>query len=138
MADPPPSPAAPARADGSRDMPGSPVASILVAVGLAYLGLGALLGVVWLGGGLATALLPTGWLFPAVLVASGTLMALRRRFDVVATLWGGLALAVFQLDVLVHVNALDLRFDDPAAFDATIIVAGLGLVTLLLRPWFRR
>ncbi len=115
----------------------SPLATLLVAVGLFYVGLGVIFGIVFVAGGVEASLFTTGWLFPAVLMVSGTLMALRRRFDIVVTLWGGLALAVFMLDVLVHVNALDLRFDDPAAFDATIIVAGFGLVALLFRPRFR-
>ena len=113
------------------------MASLLSAVGLFYLGLGVIIGIVVFAGGVQSSLFPTGWLFPAVLVASGALMALRRRFDIVATLWGGFAMAVFMLDVLVHVNALDLRFDDPAAFDATIIVIGFGLVGLIFRPQFR-
>ncbi len=72
-----------------------------------------------------------------MLLASGTLMTLRRRFDIVITLWAGLTLAVFMLGVLVYVNALSLGLDDAAAFDATLIVAGFGLVPLLLRPLFR-
>jgi hypothetical protein len=110
---------------------------LLVGAGLAYLGLGVLLAVVFTFGGLQSSLFPTGWLFPAVLIATGALMATRRRFDVVATLWGGLTLAVFMLGVLVYVNALDLGLDDAAAFDATLIVAGFGFVALLLRPGFR-
>ena len=84
-----------------------------------------------------SSLFPTGWLFPAVLLASGALMSLRRRFDLVATLWGGLTLAVFLLGVLVYVNALDRGLDDAAAFDATLIVAAFGLLALILRPAFR-
>lgn len=110
---------------------------VLVGAGLVYLGLGALLGVVFLLGGLQSSLFPTGWLFPAVLVVSGALMALRRRFDIVATLWAGLSLAVFLLGVLVYVNALDRGLDDAAAFDAAIIVAAFGFVALILRPAFR-
>lgn len=110
---------------------------LLVGAGLAYLGLGVLLAAVFIIGGLQSSLFPTGWLFPAVLIATGALMATRRRFDVVATLWGGLTLAVFMLGVLVYVNALDLGLDDAAAFDATLIVAGFGFVALLLRPGFR-
>lgn len=110
---------------------------VLVGAGLVYLGLGALLGVVFLLGGLQSSLFPTGWLFPAVLVVSGALMALRRRFDIVATLWAGLTLAVFLLGVLVYVNALDRGLDDAAAFDAAIIVAAFGFVALILRPAFR-
>ena len=115
----------------------SPMASLLSAVGLFYLGLGAIIGIVVLVGGVQSSLFPTGWLFPAVLLGTGTLMTLRRRFDIVATVWASLAIAVFMLDVLVHVNALDLRFDDPAAFDATIIVVAFGLVALIFRPQFR-
>ena len=110
---------------------------MLSGAGLVYLGLGALLAVVFVFGGIQSSLFPTGWLFPAVLLATGALMTVRRRFDIVATLWGGLALAVFLLGVLVYVSALDLGLDDPAAFDATLIVAGLGFVALLLRPAFR-
>lgn len=115
----------------------SPLEIALSAVGLAYLGLGVVLGIVFLFGGVQSSLFPTGWLFPAVLLISGGLMTARRRFDIVATLWGGLTLAVFMLDVLLHVSSLDLGFDDPAAFDATVIVAGFGLLALLLRPSFR-
>jgi hypothetical protein len=109
----------------------------LVAVGLVYLGLGLLLLVAFAVGGVQSSLFPTGWLFPAVLVISGALMAARRRFDIVITLWAGLTLAVFMLGVLVYVNALDRGLDDAAAFDAAIIVAGCGLLALVLRPGFR-
>jgi hypothetical protein len=115
----------------------SPLPALLVGTGLVYLGLGALLAVVFVLGGVQSSLFPTGWLFPAVLVVSGALMTVRRRFDVVATLWGGLTLVVFMLGVLVYVNALDRGLDDAAAFDATLIVAGFGFVALLLRPGFR-
>jgi hypothetical protein len=124
-------------ADTRPDPPPTPAGSLLSAVGLFYLGLGVIFGIVVLAGGVQSSLFPTGWLFPAILIATGGLMALRRRFDIVATLWAGLAMAVFLLDVLVHVSALDLRFDDPAAFDATIIVALFGLVALVFRPQFR-
>lgn len=117
--------------------PPSLLPALLVAAGLAYLGLGALLAVVFVFGGVQSSLFPTGWLFPAVLITSGAFMTARRRFDVVATLWGGLTLAVFMLGVLVYVDALDLGLDDAAAFDATLIVAGFGFVALLLRPGFR-
>lgn len=110
---------------------------VLVAVGLVYLSLGGLLLVVFTAGGIQSSLFPTGWLFPAILIASGALMTGRRRFDLVATLWGGLTLAVFMLGVLVYVNALDRGLDDAAAFDATLIVAGFGLLALILRPAFR-
>jgi hypothetical protein len=104
---------------------------------LVYLSLGAFLLFVYVVGDVRSSLFPTGWLFPAVLLVSGALMAKRRRFDIVATLWGGLTLAVFLLGVLVYVNGLDLGLDDLAAFDATVIVAALGLVALVLRPLFR-
>jgi hypothetical protein len=117
--------------------PSSTWAPVLVGAGLVYLGLGGLLMVVFVFGGLQSSLFPTGWLFPAVLLVSGGLMAGRRRFDIVATLWGALTLAVFLLGVLVYVNALDLGLDDAAAFDATLIVAGFAFVPLLLRPVFR-
>jgi hypothetical protein len=88
-------------------------------------------------GGIESSLFPTGWLFPAVLLVTGALMAARRRFDIVITLWGGLTLAVFLLGVLVYVNALDRGLDDAVAFDATLIVAAFGLWALVLRPTFR-
>ncbi len=115
----------------------SPWALVLVAAGLVYLGLGAVLSVVFVFGGIQSSLFPTGWLFPAILLASGALMTLRRRFDLAVTLWGGLTLAVFLLGVLVYVNALDRGLDDAAAFDATLIVAAFGLLVLVLRPAFR-
>ena len=59
------------------------------------------------------------------------------RFDIAITLWAGLTLATFALGVLLYTDALNLGLDDPAAFDASIIVAGLGLVVLVLRPAFR-
>jgi uncharacterized membrane protein len=111
--------------------------TLLVGAGLVYLGLGILLAVVFFFGGVQSSLFPTGWLFPAVLLSSGGLMSLRRRFDLVATLWGGLTLAVFLLGVLVYVNALDRGLDDAAVFDATLIVAAFGLLVLILRPAFR-
>ena len=117
--------------------PSSISATALVAAGFVYLALGALLGVVFFLGGLQSSLFPTGWLFPAVLLASGGLMATRRRFDLVAVLWGGLTLAVFMLGALLYVNALDRGLDDAAAFDAAIIVAGFGLLPVSLRPAFR-
>jgi len=109
----------------------------LLVTGLAYLGLGALLAVAFIFGGLQSSLFPTGWLFPAVLLATGALMAARRRFDLVAALWGGLTLVVFMLNVLVYMNALDRGLDDAAAFDAALIVAAFGLLALVLRPGFR-
>lgn len=111
--------------------------TVLVAAGLVYVVLGGLLGLALLFADVQSSLFPTGWLFPAVLLATGALMARRLRFDLVITLWGGLTLAVFMLGVLLYVNALDRGLDDAAAFDASIIVAALGLVPLLLRPWFR-
>lgn len=110
---------------------------LLRAVGLVYLALGALLGVAWLMGGIESSLFPTGWIFPAVLLASGALMVARRRFDIVVTLWAGLTLATFALAVLLYTDALNLGLDDPAAFDSAIIVAAFGLVALVARPAFR-
>lgn len=106
-------------------------------MGLLYLGFGAVLGITWLMGEVSASLFPTGWLLPAVLGISGLLMALRRRFDIVAVLWGGLTLAVFQLDLSIYLDAAALGVSDPAAFDATILTAGLGLVPLVLRGGFR-
>jgi hypothetical protein len=117
--------------------PSSIAATALVACGFVYLALGALLAVVFFVGGLQSSLFPTGWLFPAVLLASGGLMATRRRFDLVAVLWGGLTLSVFMLGALLYVNALDRGLDDAAAFDSAIIVAAFGLLPVLLRPAFR-
>jgi len=128
MAEPAPPPAS---------APPTLLPTLLVGAGLAYLALGFVLAVVFIFGGVQSSLFPTGWLFPAVLIISGALMAVRRRFDVVAVLWGSLTLAVFMLGVLVYVNALDLGLDDAGAFDATLIVAGFGFVVLLLRPGFR-
>ena len=110
---------------------------LLPAVGLLYLGLGAVLGGAWLVGEVRSSLFPTGWLLPAVLGASGALMLARRRFDIVGVLWAGLTLAVFQMDLAVYLDAAALGVDDPAAFDATILTAGLALVPLVLRPSFR-
>jgi hypothetical protein len=117
--------------------PSSTGSTVLVAAGLVYLALGILLSAVFVFGGLQSSLFPTGWVFPVVLLASGALMASRRRFDLVAVLWGGFTMAVFMLGVLVYVNALDRGFEDATVFDAAIIVAGLGLVPVLLRPAFR-
>ena len=110
---------------------------VLRAAGLVYLALGGLLAVGWAFGEVDPALFPTGWIFPVVLLASGALMAARRRFDLVITLWAGLALAVFVLAALTYADALTLGLDDPAAFDSAIIVAAFGLVALVLRPAFR-
>jgi hypothetical protein len=112
-------------------------ARLLSAVGLGYVAFGALLAVVYVGGGVQSSLFPTGWLFPALLIVSGVLMAARRRFDIVATLWGGFTLAIFVLAALIYTNALELGLDDAAAFDATLIAAAFGLVVLVLRPGFR-
>lgn len=109
----------------------------LLVTGWAYLALGALLAVAFIFGGLQSSVFPTGWLFPVVLLATGALMAARQRFDLVATLWAGLTLVVFMLNVLVYMNALDRGLDDAAAFDAALIVAAFGLLALVLRPGFR-
>ena len=74
--------------------------ALLVGAGLVYLALGLALALVFLVGGIQSSLFPTGWLFPAVLIISGALMVARRRFDIVATLWAGLTLAVFMLGVI--------------------------------------
>ncbi len=123
----------------SPQRPTSPPAStvVLTATGLAFLALGLLLGSAFFLADLESSLFPTGWLFPAVLVLSGLLMTVRRRFDLAITLWAGLTLATFMLGVMLYVDALDLGLDDPAAFDGSIIVASLGLVVLVLRPAFR-
>jgi hypothetical protein len=110
---------------------------ILPAVGLVYVAAGVVFGVAYLVGGVTSSLFPTGWILPAVLVITGGLMALRRRFDIVGALWAALTLAVFLIDLDVYFVGLELRLVDPAAFDATIIVGALGLVTLILRPRFR-
>lgn len=117
--------------------PSSTWAPVLVGAGLVYLSLGILLMAVFILGGLQSSLFPTGWLFPAVLLVTGGLMTVRRRFDIVGTLWGGLTIAVFLLGVLVYVRALDVGLDDATAFDASLIVAGFGFLALLLRPAFR-
>jgi hypothetical protein len=117
--------------------PGGGWATVLRVVGALYVALGIVLLAAFLLGGVRSSLFPTGWLFPAVLLGSGALMAARRRADVVLTLWAGLGLVVFMLDVLVYMNALDRGLDDAAVFDGAIIVAALGLVALLLRPAFR-
>ena len=125
------SPDAPVRSAG----PGSQL--FLPAAGLVYLGFGLVLGGAWLIGEARSSLFPTGWLLPAVLVAGGALMLVRRRFDIVAVLFGGLTLAVFQLNLAVYLDGAALGLDDPAAFDATILIAALGLVPLILRGRFR-
>lgn len=115
----------------------SPWAAVLSGAGLVYLALGLVLGAGFLVAGIESSLFPTGWLLPAVLLLSGLLMTVRRRFDVAITLWAGLTLATFMLGVMLYVDALDLGLDDPAAFDASIIVGALGLLVLALRPAFR-
>ena len=112
-------------------------ALVLRGAGFVYLALGGLLGIGWLLGSLDPTLFPTGWIFPAVLLASGALMAARRRFDIAVTLWAGLTLAIFLLAALTYTDALTLGLDDPAAFDSAIIAAALGLVVIVLRPGFR-
>ncbi|MEA2027113.1 MAG: hypothetical protein U9O18_10525, partial [Chloroflexota bacterium] len=77
MSEPSPSPAT---------APSSPWAPALVAAGLVYLGLGGLIGIGVVFVGIESSLFPTGWLFPAVLLVSGALMTVRRRFDIVVTL----------------------------------------------------
>ncbi|MFN8621863.1 MAG: hypothetical protein U0869_14115 [Chloroflexota bacterium] len=117
---------------------GSAARSLLLpALGVAYLLLGAVLGGAWLLGDVQSSLFPTGWVLPAVLLVSGALMLVRRRFDIVAVLWAGLALAVFQIDLAVYLDGQALGVTDPAAFDATVIVVALGLLPLVLRGHFR-
>jgi hypothetical protein len=128
MADPEAPTAAPRR---------SVTPTLLVGAGLAFLAIGVVLALVYILGSVRSSLFPTGWLFPAVLIASGALMAARRRFDVVVTLWASLTIAVFVLDALIYMNALDHGLDDASAFDAALIVAGFGFVALVLRPGFR-
>jgi hypothetical protein len=106
--------------------------------GLVYLGLGIVLGLGYFVGGVQASLFPTGWIFPVVLVLTGLLMTARRRFDIVMTLWGVFAAAVFYLDFTNYMTALNVGFENFAAFDATIIVAAFALVPLVLRPQFRR
>ena len=115
----------------------SPWPAVLTGAGLVYLALGLLLGAGIVLAGIESSLFPTGWLFPAVLLTSGLLMTVRRRFDIAITLWAGLAFATFMLGVLLYADALNLGLDDPASFDASIIVALFGLVVLVLRPAFR-
>lgn len=134
----PPSEAPPIIEPTSDRADAGPLGAILSAVGLAYLGLGVVVLAAVLFADVRSVLFPTGWLFPAVLIVTGALMAVRRRFDIVGVLWGGLWLAVFLLDMDTHLAGIEVRFDDPAAFDSSIIVAVFGLVALALRPWFRR
>jgi|GEM_PF-3203846 len=112
-------------------------APILPAAGLIYLGFGLVFGAVYLVGDVQTSLFPTGWILPFVLVVTGALMTVRRRFDIVAVLWFSLAAIVFLLDLSLVTRALDLGVADPAGFDATIIAFAFALVPLALRPQFR-
>jgi hypothetical protein len=107
-------------------------------LGVLYAAFGFVLGLGWLVGGVRSSLFPTGWILPVVLVVTGLLMTARRRFDLVITLWGGLTLAVFLIEFTTYMDALLVGFQNLAAFDATIIVAILGLLALVLRPQFRR
>jgi hypothetical protein len=110
---------------------------LLPAAGLVYLGLGVVFGLVYVVGEVQASLFPTGWVLPFVLVVTGALMTVRRRFDIVAVLWLALAAAVFLLDLELVTRGLDLGVTDPAGFDATIITFALALVPLILRPQFR-
>ena len=116
-----------------RELAGTP---LLPVAGFIYLGLGVVFGLVYVVGDVQTSLFPAGWILPLVLVVTGTLMAARRRFDIVVVLWFALALAVFLLDLELVTRGLDLGVTDPAGFDATIIVFALALVPLVLRPQF--
>lgn len=101
----------------------------------AFMGVG--FGLAWLWGGVDSSLFPTGWLFPAVLLSTGLLMAFRRRSDVVLVLWFALALAVFLLDMSIVTQVLLSGLSDASGFDSTIVVFLFALVPLLLRPQFR-
>mgnify|MGYP001248682666 CR=1 FL=1 len=125
------SPDAPVRSAG----PGSQL--LLPAVGLAYLALGLVLGGAWLIWEARSSLFPTGWLFPAVLLSTGPLMAFRRRADVVLVLWFAFALAVYLLDMSIVTTILDRGMIDTGGFDSTNIAFLFALVPLLLRPQFR-
>jgi hypothetical protein len=117
--------------------PSSAWAPVLVGAGLVYLALGVALAIGHFVVGIESSLFPTGWIYPLVLLVSGAFMALRRRFDLVFTVWAAFALAVFLLGAIVYVNVLELGVDDPTAFDASIIAAAFALVPLVLRPAFR-
>jgi hypothetical protein len=134
MAEPP---AEPAEGGASASRTASVGDLLLTGVGLVYLAAGVVFGVVFGVGGVTASLFPTGWIMPAVLVITGALMTVRRRFDIVIALWGALTLAVFLLDMDIYVRGLELRLVDPAAFDPTIIVGALTLLVLILRPRFR-
>jgi hypothetical protein len=112
-------------------------APILPAFGIAFLALGLLLGIAYWFGGVRSSLFPTGWLFSAILLATGALMTTRRRFDIVMTLWGGMLAATFLLDFSVYMQSLEFGIEQPAGYDASIIVAVFALVPLILRPQFR-
>lgn len=116
--------------------PSSSWAAVVRGAGVVYLALGLLVGVAWLFIGIDAALFPTGWIFPAVLLTSGALMLVRRRFDIAITLWAALTLAIFILAALTYSDALTLGLDDPAAFDSAIISAAFGFLVLVLRPGF--
>jgi hypothetical protein len=137
MAHPQSVPDDPSASDAALIREPSMTSVLLVGAGLVYVALGIVIAAVVAIGGLRSALFPTGWLFPALLIVSGLLMVSRRRFDIAATLWAAFTLAVFMLGVLVYMNALDRGLDDAAAFDASLIAAGFGLVVLVLRPAFR-
>jgi hypothetical protein len=110
---------------------------LLSGIGLVYLAAGLVFAAAFVVGGVTSSLFPTGWILPLILVVTGGLMVVRRRFDIVATLWGSLTIAVFLLDMDIYLRGLDLRLVDPAAFDATIIAGALSLVVLVMRPRFR-
>lgn len=110
---------------------------LLSSAGAVYLFMGLGFGAAWLWGGVDSSLFPTGWLFPAVLLSTGLLMAFRRRSDVVLVLWFALALAVYLLDMSIVTQVLLSGLADTGGFDSTIIVFGFALVPLLLRPQFR-
>ena len=110
---------------------------LLSGIGLVYLAAGLVFAAAFVVGGVTSSLFPTGWILPLILVVTGGLMVVRRRFDIVATLWGSLTFAVFLLDMDIYLRGLDLRLVDPAAFDATIIAGALSLVVLVMRPRFR-
>jgi len=119
-------------------LPEGILARVLPVAGLFYVGLGVVFLLAYWVGGVRSSLLPTGWIFPLVLLVTGALMTARRRFDIVATLWAGLTAVVFALELMIYTNVLLSGFQNPAAFDATVIVSVFGLVALILRPQFRR
>ncbi len=117
-----------------RELGGLP---LLSSAGAVYLFMGLGFGAAWLWGGVESSLFPTGWLFPAVLLSTGPLMAFRRRADVVLVLWFAFALAVYLLDMSIVTTILDRGMIDTGGFDSTIIAFLFALVPLLLRPQFR-